>query len=281
MDLGSLRNRADSERPKVAAVIPAFNESGRVGRVIYAIPRDLVDDIVVVDDHSTDGTAVESIKNGATHVTISRSRGVGAAIKTGYREALIRGADVILVLAGDDQHDPREIPKILKPVLDGEADYVVGDRLSACPRRNAMSPLRFVGNRTLTIATRIITGIDIRDSQCGYTAITREALQSLHLERITNSWGVPNDFLIECACRGLRVKYVQVMPRAGFRASYIRLYSYVPRMVFILLRGALRIARSRTDHGGMHWSDPLNVVEKSKRERNPATLGQRGFQSST
>jgi glycosyltransferase involved in cell wall biosynthesis len=281
MNLLSSTNRSGPEKPKVAAVIPAFNESGRVGRVIVAIPRDLVDDIVVVNDHSTDGTVMESVKNGATHVTASRSHGVGAAIKTGYREALMRGADVLLVLAGDDQHDPCEISKILKPVLEGEADYVVGDRLSACTRGNGMSPVRFVGNRMLTLATRTITGIDVRDSQCGYTAITRKALEILDLHRISDSWGVPNDFLIECACRGLRVKYVQVKARAGLRRSYIRLYSYVPRMVFILLRGTLRIARSRTGHVGMHWPRSRNVVGKSAPESNHSTLDQLDLQSAT
>lgn len=119
--------------------------------------------------------------------------------------------------------------------------------MSACPRGDGMSPLRFVGNRMLTIATRIITGIDIRDSQCGYTVVTREALDRLNLERITDSWGVPNDFLIECACRGLRVRCVKVKARAGVRRSYIRLYSYVPRMVYILLRGTIRIASARKE----------------------------------
>lgn len=217
--------------------------------MIDAIPRDLVNDVVVVDDHSTDGTAKESISNGATHVTACLSRGVGAAIKTGYREALLRGADVLLVLAGDDQHDPHEIPKLLQPILDGEADYVVGDRLTAYSPGNGMSPFRYAGNVMLTQATRFITGIDVKDSQCGYTAIAREALRKLNFERITDSWGVPNDFLIECACHNLRVKYVQIKARTGFRRSYIRLYSYVPKMAHILLRGAIYVNSRRRAKG--------------------------------
>jgi glycosyltransferase involved in cell wall biosynthesis len=262
----------------VAAVIPAFNESGRVGRVIDAIPRDLVGDIVVVDDHSTDNTFLESVNNGATYVTTSRSHGVGAAIKTGYREALTRGADVLLVLAGDDQHDPHEIPRVLDPVLNGEADYVVGDRLSAYERGNGMSPLRFVGNRMLTMATRVVTGIDVRDSQCGYTAITRKALGKFDLERVTDSWGVPNDFLIECACRGLRVRYVEIKAQPGFRRSYIRLYSYVPRMTFILLRGALRIARARVGKGEIFAFGPLSSG-KSMLEGHTSVTHKHGHQS--
>jgi glycosyltransferase involved in cell wall biosynthesis len=225
-------------------VIPAFNESGRVGRVIESIPRDLVDDIVVVDDHSTDGTAFESRMTGATCVATPRSHGVGAAIKTGYLEGLRRGADILLVLAGDDQHDPQDIPRILDPIFRGDADYVIGDRLSGS-KRECMSPFRLVGNQILTAATRVITGIDVRDSQCGYTAITRKGLGRLNLAQITDSWGVPNDILIECACRGLRVRCVPIKARVGYRRSYIKLHAYVPRLTLILARGAFRIVRAR------------------------------------
>jgi dolichol-phosphate mannosyltransferase len=216
-----------------------------VGHVVEAIPREIVDDIIVVDDHSTDATAEESIRNGAMHVTSTSSRGVGAAIKTGYREALIRGADVLVVVAGDGQHDPSEIPRILEPVLSGNADYVVGDRLSSSLLETDMTIFRYVGNRMLSTLTRLLTGLEVKDSQCGFTAITREALQKLDLQWITNTWGVPNDFLFECAAQRLRVRYVKVQAHRGERRSYIRIYSYVPRMVFVLLRGRMRLVRAR------------------------------------
>jgi glycosyltransferase involved in cell wall biosynthesis len=253
-------------------VIPAFNESGRVGLVIESIRRDLVDDILVVDDHSTDNTAFESVSTGATCISTPRSHGVGAAIKTGYLEGLRRGADILLVLAGDDQHDPREIPRILYPIFKGDADYVVGDRLSGNSRGKCMSPFRLVGNQMLTVATRVITGIPVRDSQCGYTAITSEALRRLNLDRITDSWGVPNDILIECACRGLRVRCVPIQARTGFRRSYIRLHAYVPRLFLILARGAFRIARARMGRKEKPARQPLNEARPSLQEHAPPSL---------
>ena len=210
-----------------------------------AIPREIVDDIIVVDDHSTDATAEESIRNGATHVASSASRGVGAAIKTGYEEALKRGADVLVVVAGDGQHDPREIPRILEPVLNGYADYVVGDRLHSPLHETDMTTFRYVGNRMLSLLTSMLTGMEVKDSQCGFTAITREALERLDLQWITNTWGVPNDFLFECATQRLRVKYVNVKAYRGERRSYIRIHSYIPKMIFVLLRGRVRLVRSR------------------------------------
>jgi glycosyltransferase involved in cell wall biosynthesis len=231
--------------PKVAAIVPAFNENGRIGRVVGAISREIVDEIILVDDHSTDGTAGESIRHGATHVISSPSHGVGAAIKTGYCAASKMGADILVVLAGDGQHDPNEIPKIIEPLLRDQADYVVGNRLSGSHIGNGMSPFRYFGNRLLTFATRLMSGLDVKDSQSGFTAIRRDALERLDINRITDSWGVPNDLLFECAAQRLRVRYVKVKALNGGRRSYIRLHSYVPRLAYILLRGKIRVAAAR------------------------------------
>jgi glycosyltransferase involved in cell wall biosynthesis len=240
-----MRPELDATRPKVAVVIPAFNEAGRVGRVLEAIPSELVDDIIVVDDHSEDSTADESARKGATQIVRCRSHGVGAAIKAGYRQALRRKADLVVVLAGDGQHDPRGIQTIIMPLVQNRADYSVGDRMNALPLASGMSPLRYVGNRILTILTRLITGIDVRDSQCGFTAVRRETLTEFDFKWISDSWGVPNDILVECARLGKRVQYVPVRAVCSTRPSYIRLHSYLPRIAYVLLRGSLRMARVR------------------------------------
>jgi glycosyltransferase involved in cell wall biosynthesis len=247
--LVSMRSAPDiphNETFRIAVVIPAFNEAGHVGQVVQSIPRDLIDDVIVIDDHSTDETAKESKRNGATHVASCRSHGVGAAIKTGYAEALNRGADVVVIVAGDGQHDPSEIATLVKPILGGTADYVVGDRITDREAGKGMPAFRYFGNRLLSLLTHWIVRFDIKDSQCGFTAATRKALQKFDMNWVSDSWGVPNDFLFECARLGLRVKYTKVSALLGYRHSYIRPDSYVPRMVFILARGALRMLRART-----------------------------------
>jgi glycosyltransferase involved in cell wall biosynthesis len=231
---------------RIAVVIPALNEAGHVGQIVQSIPRDLIEDVIVVDDHSTDETAKESERNGATHVASCRSHGVGAAIKTGYTEALNRGADAVVVVAGDGQHDPSEIATLVRPIVAGTADYVVGDRITDCEAGEGMTAFRYFGNRLLSLLTHWIVCFDVRDSQCGFTAATRKALQKFDMSWVSDSWGVPNDFLFECARLGLRVKYTRVSALLGYRHSYIRPDSYIPRMVFILARGALRMLRSRT-----------------------------------
>jgi glycosyltransferase involved in cell wall biosynthesis len=235
--------------PRIIAVIPAFNEECRVGRVIQKIPKDAVDEILVVDDHSGDSTARESVLAGASVISHDGPRGAGAAIKAGYVEGLRRGGNILVVLAGDMQHDPSEIPRLLEVVEEGNADYVVGDRLSGDPVAHGMPPLRYVGNVVLTFLTRLITRVDVKDSQCGYTAITSQALERIDMEWLSESWGITNGLLAECRRNQIRVKSVPVSTCYGARASYIRFPTYVPCMLMVLLRAFFRIARQGTVSG--------------------------------
>jgi glycosyltransferase involved in cell wall biosynthesis len=230
---------------RISVVVPAFNEAGHVGQVVRSIPRYVVDDIIVVNDHSADKTAEESCQNGATYVVSCRRHGVGAAIKSGYAEALKRDADVVVVVAGDGQHEPDEISKLVSPILEGTADYVVGDRMTHCEIGKGMHPFRYVGNRLLSRLTQWIVEFDVKDSQCGFTAAARDTIKRFDFSWVSDSWGVPNDFLFECARLSLRVKYVQVSARLGYRRSYIRTRSYVPRMIFVLIRGAVRVLKAK------------------------------------
>jgi glycosyltransferase involved in cell wall biosynthesis len=228
------------KKQKIVAVIPALNEEGNLRTLLKRFPRKVVDQIVVVDDGSRDKTSSVAKGEGAIVVQHGRNLGVGAAIKSGYSKALELNADIILVVAGDGQHDPREIPNLIKPILEDEADYVVGDRLSANPRAGGMPRHRYYGNRLLTYLTRKITKLDVKDSQCGYAAISRAALRKINLGFLSDRWGVPNDMLLECALRGLRVRYVPITAIYGGRKSYIRLPGFGVRLIAIMIRGILR-----------------------------------------
>ncbi|WP_455277737.1 glycosyltransferase family 2 protein [[Eubacterium] cellulosolvens] len=227
-------------KTKIFAVIPAFNEEGRIEKVIRKIDKKSVDKIIVVDDCSTDKTAKVSRASGAIVISHTRNLGVGAAIKTGYNEALRRGAQILVVIAGDGQHDPKEIPNLIKPILSEKVDYVVGDRLSRNPLKQGMPRFRHFGNSLLTRLTRSLTRLDIKDAQCGFSAITKDALLRINLEFLTNRWGLPNDMLFECAAKGLSVKYVPIKVIYGGRKSYISLPNYVIRVSTILFRGFIR-----------------------------------------
>ncbi len=228
-------------RLKIAVAIPAYNEEGRIGKVVKKIPKDIVQDIIVIDDHSTDNTAGEALAAGATSVIRHvKNRGVGASIKTGYKEALRNNDDIAIVVAGDGQHDPTEISTVIEPIVRGDADYVVGERLSGRPVEKGMPHFRYIGNRFLSFLTSAITDYDVKDSQCGYTAISRDALKRINLEFLSDRWGIPNDILIECSVKGVQVKFVPVKTIYGTRKSYINLPKYILRVLTILFRGTQR-----------------------------------------
>jgi glycosyltransferase involved in cell wall biosynthesis len=235
----------------VAVVIPAFNEELAVGRAIEAVP-DYVDLAIVVDDASHDDTA--AVARGTRPGSDSRfevishpeNRGVGGAIVTGYRRALALGLDVAVVMAGDGQMDPRDLPRLLDPIADGRADYAKGNRFLHPDIWRAMPTSRLVGNIVLSTATKLTSGYrHLFDSQCGYTAIHARALEALDLDRVFPRYGYPNDLLARLHSAEMRVVDVPVRPVYGPRwKSGIRPHHAIYPVAFVLMKSwAGRVAR--------------------------------------
>lgn len=203
---------------RVAVVVPAFNEARKIAATVASIP-DFVDDIFVIDDASTDDTSAHANVARSTPVQVVRhdqNRGVGGAIATGYRRALAAGADIAVVMAGDGQMDPADLPALLAPIADGVADYVKGNRFKHPEIWSAMPRSRIVGNVLLSAATRVTSGYThVFDSQCGYTAIHRRALEAIDLDVLWARYGYPNDLLSRLYVAGVRVVDVPVRPIYG------------------------------------------------------------------
>lgn len=222
---------------RVAVVVPAFNTGARVRRVVETIPR-WVDDVVVVDDASTDDTAAVLAGFEDRRLVVVRhdeNLGVGAAIATGYGRAMALGAAVVAVMAGDGQMDPSDLEALVAPVARGEADYAKGNRLRHPACFGVMPPSRWVGNIVLSAMTRAATGLShVGDSQCGYTAISRRVLTALALDRLWRRYGYPNHLLGALAARGYRVKDVTVRPVYAGERSGVRVRDAlvtVPRII--------------------------------------------------
>lgn len=238
---------------RVAVVVPAYNEERLIARTLRTIPG-FVDHIVVVDDASTDATGREiaSVRDPRVeHVRHATNRGVGAAIVTGYRRAFAAGAHIAAVMAGDGQMDPSDLDALLAPVLRGEAEYAKGDRLSHHEALARMPLARWIGNHGLSAMTRIATGLPVRDSQCGYTALARTAFLRLdQLSRMDALWpgyGYPNDLLSRMAVSGMRVSDVVVRPVYGEEESGIRprhLFTAFPRVLAASFVRRIRAVRS-------------------------------------
>lgn len=223
---------------KIAVVVPAYNEALLIERTLKSIPA-FVDQVVVVDDGSWDDTASVARHFAYRSVIVERhddNQGVGAAIATGYGRAFRNGADVVAVMAGDAQMDPSDLHALLTPLLDGRADYVKGDRLSHPSALRAMPLTRWIGNHALSLLTRWVTGLSIRDSQCGYTALSRQAAERLRLDRMWHGYGYPNDLLGCLAAQDARVLDVVVRPVYADERSGIGLRHAVFVVPFVLAR---------------------------------------------
>ncbi len=228
----------------VAVVVPAHNEEKLIGQVLDTMP-DFVDLIIVVDDASTDHTAaiVASYKTGMgprlVLVEHAHNQGVGAAIVTGYKQALVRQSDMVAVMAGDGQMHPDDLERLVAPVASKETDYAKGNRLFRGESWQMIPHTRYLGNSALSLLTKIASGYwHIADSQSGYTVISRTALQRLDLDGIYKRYGMPNDILIKLNVGNFRVRDISVRPvyNIGERSG-IRLRTVIPTISWLLLRG--------------------------------------------
>lgn len=201
------------EGNRIAAVLPAYNEARYVAAAVQAIPRSIVDDVIVIDDASTDGTGALASAAGADVVeSLSSNRGVGYAIKHGWRLACDRGADVAVIVPGDGQADLTALPLLLGAIEAG-ADLVIGDRITGRdPKAHGMPLLRLWGSRTLALLTWVSTGAYVADPQSGYQAVSRRLLTTVRLDELADRWGTHNDLISHCALAGLKITTVPVRP---------------------------------------------------------------------
>jgi glycosyltransferase involved in cell wall biosynthesis len=224
----------------VAVVVPAFDEERLIGATLGGIPE-FVDHVFVVDDASNDATAERARSSGDARLEVishERNQGVGAAILTGYRRALAAGIDVTCVMAGDNQMDPADLEAIAGPVARGEADYAKANRLFTGRAWELIPHTRYLGNAVLSLLTKIASGYwHVADSQSGYTAIARETLELLDLDRIYDRYGFPNDMLVHLNVINARVRDVPSRPVYGVgETSDIRLRRVIPAISWLLTK---------------------------------------------
>jgi glycosyltransferase involved in cell wall biosynthesis len=183
----------------VAVVIPCYRVKSYVAQVIDQIP-DIVDLIYVVDDGCPDGSGEYVEKHcGDPRVRViyhQRNQGVGAAVISGYQQAIADRATIILKIDGDGQMDPTLIPKFIYPIHQGVADYVKGNRFFELEHLQEMPAIRLLGNAALSFVNKIATGYwDIMDPTNGYTAIHAQALQTIPLHKLDRGYFFESDIL--------------------------------------------------------------------------------------
>ena len=178
---------------KLIVIIPAYNEEATIKEVISKIPkvneRISKTEIIVVNDGSSDKTKEKAEEAGALVISHIGNKGVGKAFQTGIENALKRKADILVNIDGDGQFNPNDIPKLISPILDKEADFVTATRFSDGKLIGNMPFVKKIGNKMFTSLTSKLVGQKFTDTQCGFRAYSREAALN-YIESEKERWSV-------------------------------------------------------------------------------------------
>ena len=197
------------------ACIPAFNEEGVIGDLIKNT-LSYVDSVVVCDDGSSDNTSVEAKEFGALVIKHNENKGKGAALRTLFEHVRRSNAEIVVTIDGDGQFLPNEIKKLIKPIQDNLADVVVGYRFDDV---DEIHSYRKFGNKILDNATNIVTKLTIRDTQSGFRAYSKKAIEQIEFSN--DGFTADSEILINAAEHGLRIseEKITVIYDTGHRTS--------------------------------------------------------------
>jgi len=222
---------------KLVVTIPAYNEDKTIGNVISDIPREIGGiqsvEVLVIDDGSTEDTVKRAIEAGADHIiSHKKNEGLGFAFRSGLEAALDVGADIIVNIDADGQYNAREIPKLIKPLLENTADIVLGwrdiDQLDFMPMGKK------IGNRLATRLTRMVSNIPVKDAQSGFRAFSKEAALRMNL---SGRYTYVQETLMQAKYKGLKIEQVPIEFRARQGESRLisNLVTYARRAGMIIL----------------------------------------------
>jgi glycosyltransferase involved in cell wall biosynthesis len=210
---------------RVIAVLPAYNAARTLKRTLDDLDNEFIDEIVVVDDCSSDDTVEIARRLPVTLVRHDRNRGYGANQKTCYREALARGADYVVMLHPDCQYDARVIPHAVGIIQLGICDVVIGNRIRTRAETLAgrMPPVKYFANRGLTIIENILAGQNLGEWHSGFRAYTRRVLETIPYERNSDDFVFDSQFLVQAVHFGFKLGDLPVPVRYFDEASSINL----------------------------------------------------------
>ncbi len=191
---------------KVICVMPAYNAEKTLERTVAEVPREVVDEIIVVDDHSSDQTETRAKALGLTCIRHPKNRGYGGNQKTCYTEALKRGADIVVMVHPDYQYTPRLLPAMVAPIAYGLYHCTLGSRiLGVGALRGGMPIYKYVFNRVLTLTENLIVNYKLSEYHTGYRAFSRELLETLPLEENSDDFVFDNQMLAQAIYFGFDI----------------------------------------------------------------------------
>ncbi len=231
---------------KVAVVLPAYNAALTLERTYRALPLDIVDRVILVDDASRDDTARLAEQLGLQTIVHPRNRGYGGNQKTCYDAALKSGADIVVMVHPDYQYDPRLVPAMVGMIASGVYDVVLGSRILGKGALSGGMPLwKYIANRGLTLIENLALGAKLSEYHTGYRAYHRRVLETLALEQNSDDFVFDNEFLAQAILGGFRMGEISCPTRYFEEASSINFQRSV-RYGFGVLRVSLEGLLHRT-----------------------------------
>lgn len=214
---------------RVIVVLPAYNAEKTLEVTLREVPPGLVDEFLLVDDASNDGTVAEAQRLGVPYIVHPTNRGYGGNQKTCYSEALGRGADIVIMLHPDYQYSPKLIGAMAWLVASGEFDVVLGSRiLGTGALKGGMPRYKYIANRALTLVENVLLGIKLSEYHTGYRAFSRQVLETLPLHEASDDFVFDNQMLAQCVAFGFNIgeiscptKYFPEASSINFRRSVV------------------------------------------------------------
>jgi dolichol-phosphate mannosyltransferase len=231
------------DNPEIAVIIPCYNESHHITRVVASIPE-YIHTVIIVDDCSTDNT-LDVLRNiHDPRVTVLKhtiNQGVGAAMVTGYQEALTRNVSICVKMDGDGQMVADYLPELLQPLLRREADYSKGNRFLNVQALKAMPMIRLIGNGVLSFLTKLVSGYwSIFDPTNGYTAIFSDTLRQMNFSSLQKRYFFETSMLVELNIINAVVEDVYMPAQYGDEESSLRIGSTILKFPTLLMKSLMR-----------------------------------------
>lgn len=224
---------------KIIVILPAYNAAKTLEQTWREIPFEYVDDVILVDDASRDNTVDEARRLGIRTVVHTANRGYGGNQKTCYREALVMGADIVVMLHPDYQYTPRLIPAIASMIAWGEFDAVLASRiLGVGALKGGMPAYKYVSNRVLTLVENLLIGQKLSEYHTGYRAFSRQVLEKISLEKNSDDFVFDNQMLAQVVWNGFRIGEVSCPTRYFEDASSINFKRSVVYGIGVLITAA-------------------------------------------
>jgi len=207
---------------KLIVVMPAYNAEKTLRQTFEELPHEYVDEVILVDDASHDYTVTVARELGIHTIIHSENRGYGANQKTCYREALHRGADIVVMVHPDYQYSPRLVTAMASMITSGHYDVVLASRiLGGTARKGGMPLYKYISNRFLTFFENIMLGIKLSEYHTGYRAFSRTVLEALPLEENSDDFVFDNEMIAQAAFFGFHLGEISCPTKYFDQASSI------------------------------------------------------------